>query len=330
MPRVRSVGSSSNAIDALQVKINRLLRDAQRYAPDALRRAQAIVTHPRNAAVQFDPVRKAFTVTAAGASTSSTLTGATTQLARVFYPTLVRDDRALPTNTEQRTPSAKKRARTCPVRGGQRHGALVHAGIEVFVQLLRTSPRTAAADMARRGWFDPCVQRFVRAFLYAGLLPVGSEVPVWDEHLGIASRIDVLAVDTLRDQVVTVELKTGYEHAEYNGKAVVLHDSDAPRNPEHWLAAPLGHVPSTPAQRHMLQALLYDLMLCARYGATPTQLVIMRACSREGAVHTYRQSPWTQSPAVRAAVYERLAQARRSGAALERRLGGNNNFVVVE
>jgi hypothetical protein len=35
---------------------------------------------------------------------------------------------------------------------------------------------------------------------------------------------------------------------------------------------------------------------------------------------------------VRTAVYERLAQARRSGAALERRLGGSgsNNFIVVE
>jgi hypothetical protein len=312
---------------SLQRSIDMLIEDAARSprARAAIARARAMIEHPRNTWVRFDEQRRAYTVTAPGAAAASTLTGATTQLARVFYPTLVRDD----TGGVAPRKRASKRHRSCPVRGGQRHGSLVHAGVEHFVAELRARPHTVVAEMERRQWFDPCVRRFVRAFLRFGLLPVGAEVPVWDERLGVASQIDVVAVDVARgDVVVFIELKTGYEHAEYNAAALdsaagaaARRGSNAPYNPEHWLAPPLHTVPSTPAHRHTLQLLLYDLMARAQYDARGAdRLLIMQACSREGTVHTFLQPEWTRDRRVCDAVYQRLLQARRSGAALERRM----------
>lgn len=164
-----------------------------------------------------------------GARTPRSLRGLTTVLRELYWPELrfggaCSGKRA---SSSSSSVSAAKRARVAPVTAdagadtllakarGHVRGSIVHQQLHDLLTLERRSYARKNEDGTH-----PWAQRLLRDLLARGELPLCSEFLVADPELGLATRLDLLAVNERSGHLTVYEFKTA-EHREpfYRGDA---------------------------------------------------------------------------------------------------------------
>lgn len=196
-------------------------------------------------------------------------------------------------NPMKRSPAERRRRRSVVRRGdrscptwGAVHGSKVHREVEYAC---RKIANLKTIDRKKYRKFDPCTLRTLSFLSSRRLVPVATEIPVGRE--GIATAVDLVAVDDVSGELVAIELKTGCEDEEYGPVR-----GDKP--------LPLGLV-DCPRDKHDLQLAATIALMPVR----PHRGMIVRPCSKEGGVR-WRDVLWWKTREAEAEVerilFERL------------------------
>ncbi len=185
-------------------------------------------------------------------------------------------------------PSSQKR--TCQLYGKE-HGSLVHNQMELFTQQMITSDTRPC----REPYVDPCTIRILNVFEQKKWLPICSEVPIFDESLKVATSIDLIALDTVNEQVILIELKTNYESESYY-----------PLESDACMPKPLSMFKNCPLTRHMLQLALMKLILAKKYSVEVDRSFIVQSRSKSCDVKLMDLSGWENRSGLLEQLYEEL------------------------
>lgn len=264
-----------------------------RAPPNALctRRFLKLTTHPRMKRIHRNPRTHSFVVRLAR-DTQRVLPGVHARLGALLWPH-TSDAELAGRARGPRTRVERERARqprTCATHGLE-HGALVHHELDRYVSRV-LSRGAAPPDEA-----DPCTARVLRMLAAERLLPVATEVPVFDERAGVATAIDMIAIHVDRLHLVAVELKTGYEQTDFDAVA----GRDYGR-----LCWPLHTVENTPLARAHAQLLTCMAIVRQRYGVTFDDGCVVRVCSRARTASLHPLPPWARDPRLVGALYAQL------------------------
>lgn len=171
--------------------------------------------------------------------------------------------------TKRRRGGLRNRARSCPT-WGEPHGTRVHE--EVARACSAIANLRSIGKVCKR---DPCTERILK-FLHAkGWIPVAPELPVGAR--GLATAVDLVAVDTRSGELIAIEFKTGYESEKYGparGDALL----------------PLGFR-DCPRDRHELQLAATCLLMPER----PDRAYVVRPCSKARGVEWSEVRWWKDS-----------------------------------
>lgn len=179
----------------------------------------------------------------------------------------------------------------CAFKGrGPRHGARVHEDVEQIVKLvLREAdlhsgdPESTAKETERViriassiKFLDPCALALLDALVSKRIVPIRAEFPVYDEHLSLATKVDLVAWDVEGGDGVLVELKTGHNaQVDYGA-----HDGYSYFTTHH----PGYCVQDSALNRARLQLLVPLAIIARNYGVQIERALVVRsACRSEDA-----------------------------------------------
>lgn len=185
--------------------------------------------------------------------------------------------------------------RVCGVTG-MTHGNLVHTQLNSIVRHMRDDGMTMSQWLAGnlRAILDPCTMACLGHLVFEGhLIPVASEVPVYDEVAFFWTKIDMVWRTVVGEHFI-IETKTGYGTSEAFSN--VLEDDGV-------FDAPLEHIPDTPMTRAAMQLCVTALMLEQRYGWRPTMSVLH---VDKGIACSLSVPDWCLDPTVRMDIYHRI------------------------
>lgn len=282
-----------------------------------------LLANPRLGMVSLECVgdRKAFRVKNSPNDQSSgkTYSGLTRRLEKVFYPTAAAESPAEAKRRRSKggAPNLLKRAKSSCPSLGKEHGILVHKQIEEFTNTIAGN-LTIEHFKVRNPDQDPCFKRFVSLCARKGWVPVASELAVYDEDIGVATSVDVLALDTNTAEMVLIEVKTSYEATCFDS-----HPSD-PRMEE-----PLGQLRDCPLQRAVLQALVTCLIVEKKYHVVPDRCFVVRICPKQGLLELYSPS-WSMDRETRSRVYHALVAYNTAKKAGQKRSSGDRAAVFSD
>lgn len=237
-------------------------------------------------------------------------TGITRTLGKLFYPRALGESAAAQRkrrSTGGAHNGAKRLKSACKI-SGREHGTLVHRQIEEFTNALM-GRLSYDHFLARNPEPDRCFLLFAEMCHNKGWVPVVSELPIFDEDLGIATGIDVLVLDSRTAEMILVEVKTSYESSCFG-----VHPSD------RCMAFPLDRVPDCPLQRSFLQAVATCMILEKNYHVVPEQCIVVRICPKQRIIEIYHECPnWGKNKAIRGLLYDKLLNYNMERAAMRRK-----------
>lgn len=176
----------------------------------------------------------------------------------------------------------------CKANGrGKIHGTIVHEEMKKFVDLFNdeNNPdgmasffRSVTHNPADAEVADGCTIHLLQFLIVANLLPVASELAIYDEQIQMATQIDLICVDANTLEVVVIELKTGYTDAE-------TFVNTLNRKP---MRNCLSTVADTPCMRASTQLAMTVVMLQQRYDVVPHKCYVFNVVtSPEHMVHAH-------------------------------------------
>lgn len=182
--------------------------------------------------------------------------------------------------TKRRRSSIRRVTRSCPT-WGEPHGTRVHAELARACRAV-ANLRTLSNKVRKR---DPCTERVLKFLLAKRWIPVAPEQPVGAR--GLATAVDLIAVDARSGELIAIEFKTGYESEEYGPT-----QGDA--------RLPLGFR-DCPRDRHELQL----ASTCLLMPEQPDRAYIVRPCSKARGIE-WREVRWWKEPLKRSAILKML------------------------
>jgi len=169
--------------------------------------------------------------------------------------------------TKRRASHDKKLDRSCST-WGEVHGSRVHEEVAEACRAI-SRLRNLRPGIRKR---DPCTERILK-FLHARKwIPVAPELPVGAR--GLATAVDLVAVDARTGDMLALEFKTGYEGEEYGVKAGDKH-------------LPMG-MRDCPRDRHELQLAATCLLMPVQ----PDRAYIVKPCSRARGIEWFEITWW--------------------------------------
>lgn len=135
---------------------------------------------------------------------------------------------------------------------------------------------------------DPCTARILDILKYSKFVPVAAELLVWNNDENVATGLDLLVIDIKRENVVAIEIKTGYETEEYS-----YVDDDYP------LLYPFGWLRDCPEHRHLLQLAATIFLLENGHGEKIDKAYIMRLCSKQRVAMLIELPTWFERKDIR-------------------------------
>lgn len=223
-----------------------------------------IIQHPRNENVSL--CGRSFRVGQKGSSVQ--YTGLTHKLHDMFWP----DTEENPEKNEaKKRPPLIKQSHYIPSKGmksdcktyGHLHGTKVHSQINKFVQRLK-----AGKPLRISSYLDPCTIRIIRLLNHKRWIPFSSEFAIYDEDSKVATAIDILVFDIRKNEMIMLELKTGYETEEYGE----LEEDER---------MDMINIKNSPRNRHSLQLLWMVLILKKKYDIKIDDALILRILPKQ-------------------------------------------------
>jgi len=202
--------------------------------------------------------------------------------------------------------------RVCFQRGvGPRHGTRVHENMAELVELIRNesnmldyggedpidvevSPRSRSSNMSSYEYerlccisnlikfMDPCAFSILNTLVTRRIVPIRAEFTIFDEHLMLATNIDMIAWDVGNCKGVAVELKTGHNaQVDYDA-----HDQVSFFNTDH----PTLCIKDTALNRACFQLLIPLMIIKKIYNIDMDTALIIRTASGPPALHNTHQT----------------------------------------
>lgn len=178
---------------------------------------------------------------------------------------------------------------------GKEHGKKVHEQIYQYLLLInvKESEQTGEYRMILNQLkkdIDPCTIRVISTCLKHGLLPLTSELMIWDEATDVATAGDIVCLNMESKKGVLVETKVGFENQEY-----AEHPTD-----KKFEFKGLTDVTNCPRSRHFLQVTEMMAIFRKVYGYTFEEAVIIRTCPKQKKtlfipLDAWCFDPWTQN-----------------------------------
>jgi hypothetical protein len=167
----------------------------------------------------------------------------------------------------------------CPTKGKE-HGTLVHSQIELYTDLFVVG---TSVESFRKIYPnpDPCFCRFVNLTEKLKWYPIKGELKIYDEDIGCATAIDLVLIDSVNDQILVVDIKTGYE-----GLAMEEHASDP------YLPYPLQEYKAYPFYVQYIQMAMIAMILKRKYRFVPDRFVIIHIEPKTFATTIVDMPPW--------------------------------------
>jgi hypothetical protein len=186
----------------------------------------------------------------------------------------------------------QKKMRSCPTYGSM-HGTIVHSEIAHCIDAIRKPERMIHELIDKVPSPDPCTIRILEILKLKGWIPLESEVPIWDSDMKIATAIDLVAMDVLAQELIIIELKTGYENEEYmeiDGDPFMLYPCESLRD--------------CPDNRHQLQLMMTLLILKVGYNIDIDTAYVVNTCSKRRGANVIEQSDWCKKDENYAKLYD--------------------------
>ena len=151
---------------------------------------------------------------------------------------------------------------------GRCHGTIVHQEMDKFTKLLHAENnpngmcnffRSVSGNPHDSVYADGCTLHLLRFLAITKLIPVGSEVIIFDTKLQMATQVDLICMNARTFELAFIEIKTGYGGAE----------EFITTNNNVFMRGPLRSLPDTPCMRANVQLALTIIMLCQRYNVEP-------------------------------------------------------------
>lgn len=174
----------------------------------------------------------------------------------------------------------QKITRSCPTYGSM-HGTIVHSEMAHCVEAISKPERMIQELIDKVPSPDPCTIRILETLRLKGWIPLGSELPIWDSTMNIATAIDLVAMDIHEQELIVIELKTGYENEEYmeiDGDPLMLYPCDSLRD--------------CPDNRHQMQLMTTLLILKKGYDIDVDAAYVVNTCSKRRGANVIEQSSW--------------------------------------
>lgn len=219
--------------------------------------------------------------------------GLTKTLANTFYP----DGNPFFSNIESRRTERflinkqNKRGRCSSY--GKQHGDTVHKQVEMITNILLNGEDIKM--FLHKQKIDNCVILLFDFFQKENILPLFPETPIYDEHLAIATQIDMIAL-TKECHIKFIEVKTGYECGSFSNNF----DDDLK------LSSPLSDYYDTPYHRASLQLSTTLDMVSQRYNYCPQEASIVLIQPKTKNVYQYSLPKWLNDPDCRFLIYASL------------------------
>jgi hypothetical protein len=178
------------------------------------------------------------------------------------------------------------------------HGRRVHQDFARIVKCITEQVTMKKDGSLQIRSMDPCAFRIFMRLLGKKIIPIICEMAIFDEHIRVATAVDCIAYDTVRNRLIAIELKTGHEtqrnYSAHNGRSKLLH--------------PLDQVPDSPLNRAAIQLVVSLLMIYRRYGVKIHDAMVVRPLSMSGIVQFYQLPPWIQLPGYQSLIYNKMKQ----------------------
>lgn len=160
------------------------------------------------------------------------------------------------------------------------HGKLVDAQISLYARYQGDFAEYRRHVAVSR--LDPCTKRLIQFLHDRRWRPVAAQLPIFSDHVHIATAIDLVCEDMARPgRLIVIELKCSYhetpvEYERGRGKFV----------------PPLKVVPRSYKNHHLLQLLMTRLILQRTYRVTPDECYLVRVCAGSIFVYPLRKQRW--------------------------------------
>jgi len=163
---------------------------------------------------------------------------------------------------------------------GAIHGSQVHKQMELFTQsFTRNDGKKWLFERIQTP--DVCTLRIIAMLEKEKWIPIASEFKIWEEDWRVATAVDMIVIDTVRDELVILEFKCGYEGEEYGA-----HPHDV------YLPEPFQQLPNCPLVRHTFQLLGMKRILERKYQLIVDQAYIIRLCPKMRTVEKIGLCNW--------------------------------------
>lgn len=276
-----------------------MLRDVHTHSGARRRcykRLSAVRQHQRNTQARALP-GGGYTVRVNGTACTRQLPGVHASLRRRFYPHGARHQARV------------SHARASCSRHGAAHGARVHLEVQRYTEH-GTRPHFECARWVREclgGELDVCTVRVLDLCARRGWLPVRSEWVVYDHALRVCTAIDLVVLDTHHHRLLALELKTGYEGAEF-AREVPRTDGSNAR-----LAPPFDAHADSALHRAALQLATTMAMCHHRYSVTFDAGYVVHVCPHRGETLLWELPSWLRTTAQQRVLYDALRQRPAAG-----------------
>jgi hypothetical protein len=186
------------------------------------------------------------------------------------------------------TSSEPKGTTLCKEGGrGKVHGKIVHAELERMIRCFTDAEKyennmtnffySVSKELDAPPLPDGCTMRILKKLSLLGIVPIATEFPIFDEHTGIATSIDLLGVYPDTGELCAFELKTGCD-----SKEDFFNDTKYPK-----MRGTMKNYPSNPYYQASIQLLLGCIILRHRYDIKIDHGYIVHSCSKERKVFIY-------------------------------------------
>jgi len=233
--------------------------------------ACTLINHPNNKLIQWNESSHTFTVERFGI-----LEGITKVLSTQIYPNY--DDKYAWTNRD-RTHEEKmaKERRDATNSRGREFGKEMHKNTHQWVQCNTRKVKRPFNEFCSK---PHCYIRKLFGFLkHQNLVPIDSEFSIWDGSLKLATKIDLIAEDSLTGLLVPIELKFGF-----NGFGLVSNGNMQP---------PCQLWPNNAVNQWQIQLLVQTSMLIQNYAIPLSHMRPRVVWIHDNGVHAHELSPAT-------------------------------------
>lgn len=193
-----------------------------------------------------------------------------------------------------------KTASVCGVSGAE-HGKLVHGQIDFYFNQLKQKPGLSLEECFPGGKYDKCTQNIMAMLSLKKWHIVGTEMPIADDNSRVATAIDILVYDSVKKNLVLLEVKTGYEGEEYG-----------PHPDDDRLCQPFQNIINCPKNRHFLQLMSMKEILFRQYKTVVDECYIVRVLPKTKCrVTLNKMTGWCFSKVNRDNLYQMLVESRK-------------------